>query len=81
MSFFETFPIFFFFLLAFLFVVLSCTYFILRETTDDDSNTGDAAADAKDLWNGSGDKRQGKKEAALAAKEAGVTGSTQIKRE
>lgn len=54
MSFFETFPIFFFFLLAFLFVVLSCTYFILRETPDDDRITGDAAADAKDLWNGSG---------------------------
>jgi predicted secreted protein len=53
MSFFETFPIFFFFLLAFLFVVLSCTYFILRETTEDDSITVDAAADAKDLWNGS----------------------------
>ena len=80
MSFFETFPIFFFFLLAFLFVVLSCTYFILRETTDD-SNTNDDAADAKDLWNGSGEKRQGKKEAVLAAAKAGVTGSIQNKRE
>ena len=62
-------------------MVLSCTYFILRETTDDDSNTGDAAADAKDLWNGSGDKIQGKKEAVLSAPKAGVTGSIQNKRE